>query len=518
MTTWARLRGGLAAAVAAISLVGPATPIAAGAEPWPRYAVADVTPPADRAVLVTPTDIGADGTIVAIGQRADSPGWDVPLLIAPDGRVTELDDGPYDGRAYGINAGGEVVGVRFDAPTPDAQRLWARAVVWRGGSPTDLPTPDGMASVAIDVNADGVVLGFVARPERGAPQRAVLWRDDRLVDLGLDGFAPTGIDDAGDVVGSIGVSGTPPAGEHAHAALWRDGTVTDLGTLGGDVSLPVAVGAGGQVVGVSGTVPGKPVPEGDGAFLWEDGAMAALPQVDPGDPDEGDWPEAVNGAGVVVGRRRSPGPLVGPTTAVLWANGRARDLNDLIPAGANLTLTEALAINDAGQIAAQGRGEGGGEHLVLLTPLAPDGATPQPPAATTAAEPAPDAAPPVSRGLPQARTTPPRAGNAVRSPRWRRSDRVAGRQRRRRPRCLDRLDPRRRAGVPPGRVVRSARLPTSGGECATAVTRCGGWGRPARRVVGRQATRRRCDGSPVVHGTHDSPRPRYAGAVGILRG
>jgi probable HAF family extracellular repeat protein len=392
MTTWARLRGSLAAALAAISLIGPVGPTAARAEPWPRYAVADVTPPADRAdraVSVTVTDIGADGTIVANGRRADSPGWTVPLLIAPDGRVTELDAGPYYGRAYGINADGEVVGVRFDAPTPDAQRLWARAVVWRGGNSTDLPTPAGMASAAIDVNAGGVVLGFVARPEQGAPQRAVLWRDDRLVDLGLDGFTPRGIDDAGDVAGLIEVPGTPSARGHAHAALWRGWTLTDLGTLGGDASLSVAVGARGQVVGVSGTVPGKPVPEGNRAFLWQDGAMAALPQVDPGEPDEGDWPAAVNAAGIVVGRRRSPDPFLGLTSAVLWANGRARDLNDLIPAEANLMLTEALAINDAGQIAARGEGTGG-EYLLLLTPLAPDGPTPQAPAAQTVAEPGSD--------------------------------------------------------------------------------------------------------------------------------
>jgi hypothetical protein len=45
------------------------------------------------------------------------------------------------------------------------------------------------------------------------------------------------------------------------------------------------------------------------------------------------------------------------------------DLNDRLPPTSGITLDEAIAINDAGQILAYGHGADGVEHGLLLSPV-----------------------------------------------------------------------------------------------------------------------------------------------------
>jgi probable HAF family extracellular repeat protein len=45
-----------------------------------------------------------------------------------------------------------------------------------------------------------------------------------------------------------------------------------------------------------------------------------------------------------------------------------QNLNNLIPAGSGVTLEDATAINDNGQIVANGYNANGQEHAFLLTP------------------------------------------------------------------------------------------------------------------------------------------------------
>ena len=44
------------------------------------------------------------------------------------------------------------------------------------------------------------------------------------------------------------------------------------------------------------------------------------------------------------------------------------NLNTLIPTGTGFTLTDAVAINDSGQILCDATNSNGSEHAVLLTP------------------------------------------------------------------------------------------------------------------------------------------------------
>jgi len=127
----------------------------------------------------------------------------------------------------------------------------------------------------------------------------------------------------------------------------------DLGTLLGDVhSRALGINDSGQVVG--GSTDGN----NDRAFLWSSGS---------GMQDLGALPGS--GGGIANGINNS-GQVVGTSSgrAFLWSSGVMTDLNTL-PAvsAAGWSLTEALAINNAGQIVGRGVHQGL-QRAFLLTP------------------------------------------------------------------------------------------------------------------------------------------------------
>jgi uncharacterized membrane protein len=77
------------------------------------------------------------------------------------------------------------------------------------------------------------------------------------------------------------------------------------------------------------------------------------------DIGENVFPYAINNNGVIVGSR-------GCGAAVIITKGVCQNLQNLIPANSGITLFEAKAINDKGQIIASV--EFGGESPVLPTP------------------------------------------------------------------------------------------------------------------------------------------------------
>jgi len=126
--------------------------------------------------------------------------------------------------ANAVNGLGEVVGW-FDGgawdPSGGGYERWA--VIWRNGTFSQLPPLGPPRSIAMDINDAGWVVGGSRDP--AGQDRAVLWRNDEVIDLGtLPGYVASHayrINEAGDIVGfSFGRDGTKPP-QYARATLWR---------------------------------------------------------------------------------------------------------------------------------------------------------------------------------------------------------------------------------------------------------------------------------------------------------
>ena len=136
------------------------------------------------------------------------------------------------------------------------------------------------------------------------------------------------------------------------AFLYTPGSgMMDLGTLGGPEGWANGINDAGQVVGVSGSH----------AFLYTPGL---------GMTDLGTFRAySINDLCQVVGS-----VYTGEYLACLYSAGTLKDLNTLIDPASGWTLSEAMSINDGGQIAGYGLNISGQWEAFLLTPT-PEPAT-----------------------------------------------------------------------------------------------------------------------------------------------
>jgi uncharacterized membrane protein len=176
--------------------------------------------------------------------------------------------GGFDG-VRNINKRGTVVGV---ADTSDScsyhPGLISLAFQWKDGLRTPLDVlSNGCFSVPNWINARDQIVGLsengVIDPLAGMPEyHAVLWRDDRILDLGTFGGSfsqANAINRAGHVVG-FALNTVPDLflgpngaffGTQFRPFLWRNGVMQDLGTLGGPDAYATFVNDRGQVAGYS---------------------------------------------------------------------------------------------------------------------------------------------------------------------------------------------------------------------------------------------------------------------------
>jgi len=306
----------------------------------------------------------------------------------PTYRVTPIANPKWHGaNCWGVNAGGTAVGAAsLSAIEYDEVAFLATP----GGS---VRTPRGMqgdASNAYAINASGLVVGTRIYERTFGFRKPVAWDAHgqalELAHFGDDSGSAQALNDAGDIVGTVnGADGYP------HAVLWADGAAVDLspahlygaavginarrqvavtadglayrveagvetplGNLGGQFSQARGINAAGHVVGLA-TVAGD---KASHAFLWKDGVMLDLA---PSVAASAAW--AVNRHDVVVGHVNPGGAVF---QAVVWRGGEMRTLDDLLdPAsGAGWHFETAAAINDAGQICADGN-----LGTALLTPV-----------------------------------------------------------------------------------------------------------------------------------------------------
>lgn len=213
--------------------------------------------------------------------------------------------------AYAINIGGQITGYSEVPAHPASQQ---HAFVYSSGTMTDigqllttLPNSYGYA-----INASGHVAGTAYNTSYTAPH-AFFYNGVTAVDLGVFGGAGSSalaINNLDSIAGYLTTTSS-----FDHAFIYANGTASDLGTLGGHYSYALGINNSGAVVG--------------GSFTDSKDSIYH---------------------------------------AFTWSNGAMLDLNTLLDqTGANWTLVEARAINDAGQITGVGT-FGGSNHAFRLSP------------------------------------------------------------------------------------------------------------------------------------------------------
>jgi len=335
-----------------------------------RPASGSTTTTATRGLLDNAVDIGSLGSLPTkayginnLGQVVGRSGTQRPITAStPDavgpaassghafvwasGQMTDLavpaNRGSFDSVAHAVNDVSQAVGTSSKSPFDRAGFLYTRG----GGGWLDT-VPNGSASA---INGEGQVVGYFSLASH--PEHAFLWRGGTVRDLGTLGGSSSrasAINGIGEVVGSADI----PGNTASHAFLFSGAALIDLSTLGGTNSAAYGINAAGSIVGSSQTTGNQ----SRHAFIYRAGAMTDLGTL--GGPDS--QADGINNSGIVVGWAMTPN---GRRHAVVWGSGRAVDINSFAKIGGSATLEEATAINDVGQVVANGNN--GHAYLVTL--------------------------------------------------------------------------------------------------------------------------------------------------------
>jgi probable HAF family extracellular repeat protein len=172
-------------------------------------------------------------------------------------------------QAFWINNRGDSVGVSLGVGQNPSGPIILTALLWKNGQVSQLGTLGGDQSVAQAINNRGQAVGWALNtvPDAvgiwfdypfplGTQQRAVIWQNGHIEDLGTlggpDAWA-SGINDAGQVTGQSYTSDStvsPITGARPiEVFLWHNGKIISLGNLGGTMGVPNKINNQGQVVG-----------------------------------------------------------------------------------------------------------------------------------------------------------------------------------------------------------------------------------------------------------------------------
>lgn len=308
------------------------------------------------------------GVAAALNEAGQLAGWVAgtaaqtnsrPFLYTgygADARTYLADNlGGATGGAFGVNAAGVIVGAVTDAQgSPHAFSVDPR----QDTTPADLGfLPGGDLSVATAINDDGLIVGYAQAGD--GTFRAFTAGTGPLTHLALtNGYAEmwaTAANAAGEVAGYARLA----AGGATNGFLFAVGQTRDLGRpAGADHVVITAINEGGSVFGHALYSTGAV----SRAVRWDNGAWTEL-----GDMLGGGRAEVsdANRYGQIVGRALDTN---GVWRAFLHTDGRAFDLNALLPAGTDWTLAAAAAINDRAQVAVTGARAGGPSQALLLFP------------------------------------------------------------------------------------------------------------------------------------------------------
>jgi probable HAF family extracellular repeat protein len=281
-----------------------------------------------------------------------------------------------------INNAGQVVAFgNNDIPDPFAlfpSATQMRTFLWQQGAVQDIGTlggPDAAPGPGCDNQRPGVIVGasyvsFTPNPASGIPTLdPFLWDNGTMTDLGNLGGTNNWaqcINNRGQVIGGSRF----PGDLITHAFLWQNSRMQDLGTLGGPLSEAFWINDSGDIAGSA----DLPTPGLHDAVIWKHGRIHDLGTV-PGDPCSRAY--GINSRGQVVGGSSSCHAFL---HAFVWQEGGPMmDLNSLIQPGTGYQLTNAIDINDHGEILAKAAPLGFTPdddadlgHLALLIPCDDD--------------------------------------------------------------------------------------------------------------------------------------------------
>jgi probable HAF family extracellular repeat protein len=250
---------------------------------------------------------------------------------------------PLGMRGYAINASGQVAGQTL---TGEHAALYSNGVVTDLGVLPGVNPANGNAE-AFGINAGGQVVGLGLNA--AGEIDAFSYSNGTMMDLGsLPGAPPAmlaseayGVNDSGRITGtSVSSANTTPATYDAF--IYDHGTYTDLGP-----AAAYAINASGQISGIQASDPaasiGNSSPLSGHAFLYDNGTMTDLGVLKGGSQSIG---YALNATGQVVGNSNLSASA---NLHAFFYNGVMTDLNFLIddtdPLKQYVTLTDARGIN-----------------------------------------------------------------------------------------------------------------------------------------------------------------------------
>jgi probable HAF family extracellular repeat protein len=317
----------------------------------------------------TITNLGSLGGTVTVplslNNHGEVVGWSATANLGPGhaflfrkGTLTDLGTlgGPAS-EAMSINDRGDIVGISSVAPGSTQ----VDAFLDHRGHFSDLgpQSPPFVRAGDVSINAGGSISGL----SRAGFDAWVL-RRRAYIDVGsLAGWGSIArdINDKGQVVGAstttVHASANPssPPTVTFHAFFDDQGAMNDLGTLGGANSEANFLNDRGEIVGYSDTADGA-----IHAFLDRWGKMTDLGTLGGRNSNAG----AINNEGDVVGTAQTSASV---SHGYIDRHGRMIDLNSLISVGSGIVITNAEAINDRGEIAAEGYATSAPSvHLALL--------------------------------------------------------------------------------------------------------------------------------------------------------
>jgi hypothetical protein len=361
-------------------------------------APATVTIPEGLSSIAAPLTTSAvlTGTTVRITAQYGSTQMDIDIVLGTAGKYSVTDLGIPTGFLYtngiAINDSNAVLVQAYGGTSPQKTSF-----LWRNGQRTYFPPPPNYGSsfyvIGSDVNNKGNVTGAFGTAVDN--EQAFLWIDGLTSLLPFTAYTSGGfgINDSGWIIGFR------DEGSGGQDFIYRDGNVSSLESLPGATSKTLRdVNNKGQVVGYSDA----------GAFFWEGGEVTEIKPVEGFNISQ---VNAVNDSGYVVGYLHETssgawrafvwrdsimdllslppgvlnifasginnnGEIVGDFFkndgsyihyGMVYRNGVASDLNELIPDASRCMVNYANKINNSGSIVATGiiNGE---THAMLLTP------------------------------------------------------------------------------------------------------------------------------------------------------